>query len=247
MTDPLPPQSVLFVLVTETKLVTAADLFRMKHALERNVVQCAMAWEFSPPAVEVFAAKTDLPEWCIPVVFVDDETDPNALAIHYWTGFGPAARVYADKASSVTSGDEAVSTLASHEICEALVDATCEEYRPAPGREKTEIALEVCDPVQDSYEMPDDAGPVSVSNFLLPSYFQVDVGPPYDWRGTLVSPGSIGPDGYAIFRDPAGNTWLESQDGPMSLGDIKKPGIMHPWGRTLRRMTKQTQRTTRPE
>lgn len=229
----------LFALITESKLVSPAELFLMREALEANAADCAKAWGLDAPAVDVLPAQSTLPEFCQPVVFTDEDSDPEALAYHYWQVNRPAARVLCTKASGVFTGDWSMSELASHEILEALVDPECNQWRLVPTRSGVFQALEVCDPVQDSYDIQPtkDGDPVvTVSNFVIRSYFGSELMPPFDHLGTLVRPFEIGTDGYALFEQN-GNTWTENDNGPFAYSS-EKPGALHPWSRTMRRLAR---------
>jgi hypothetical protein len=186
---------VYFVLITETSLVSESDLYKIAKDTERNVGDCAQAWGRERPAVDVIHAKSALPDFCQPILFVDDDTlDPGALAVHYWdpVRLGPAGRVFVNRCDNIL-----IPT--GHELCEALVDPQCNLWSDAPSRPGVQIALEICDPVQDAY--------VNGANFVLPAYFG-GPGDRWDWAGRLPGPGSIGPNGYAIFQDNT-HRWTE--------------------------------------
>jgi hypothetical protein len=232
----------LFALISESTLVSPADLYRLTKPLERNAQECAADWNMAAPAIVVCEARVGLPAFCQPIVFIDDETDPGALAVHYFDAIrlAPAARVYVNRATGLVSGPYSVSEGASHEIVEALVDPRCDLWTDCPGRPGVEIALEVADPVQDHYEI----NGVTVANYVTPAYFDTRLAAPdvaadfnswggrFDRLGTLARAGSIGPEGYAIFRD-ATHRWTEDIGG--ARGASPKPGAEHGWARTVRR------------
>lgn len=89
---------------------------------------------------------------------------------------------------------------ASHEILETLADpwSDC-----AIQINATEFAgLEVCDPVQSdncAYRI----NMTQVSNFILPSWFHGGSDGPWDFRGVLSAPLSLGEGGYASLWDPS--------------------------------------------
>ena len=237
----------LFALITETALVTPADLYRLSKPLEQNAQHCAADWGREAPAVVVCDARATLPTFCQPIVFLDDQSDDGFLAVHYWdpVRLAPAARVYVNRASGFVSGRHSVSEGASHEIVEALVDPRCDLWTDCPGRDPdVEIALEIGDPVQDAYLIDG----VAVTNYVTPAYFDtrlvdpvvsrrfLEQGGKFDRLGTLRLPGTIGPEGYAVFRDRT-HVWSERADGQFARND--KPGADHPWGRTVRRIDHQ--------
>lgn len=242
----LPPY--LFALIAETTLVSSSDLYIMARAIEAGAQDCARAWGKKAPAVDVFQARMGLPQFCQPVVFIDDTSDPGALAVHYWdpVRLQPAARVWANRATTgVLLGPGAQSVSASHEVIEALGDPTCEEECPCPGRDGVRIALELCDPVQDELEVQTPNGRIAVANYVLPPYFDVELADPemakiflegggrFDAKGTLTRAGQIGPRGYAILSDDS-RTWFEGPDGEFQYA-ASSPKL-HPWARTNRRV-----------
>ena len=240
--------SYLFAFIAETTLVKSSDLYIMARAIEKAAQACALVWGKEPPAIDVFEKRTALPEFCQPVVFIDDSTDPGALADHYWdpVRLQPAARVWANRASGgLFTGPASQSVAASHEVLEALGDPSCLDELPCPGREGVSIALELCDPVQDSYVVETPNGEVSVANYVLPAFFDPVLADPesaktfrstgglFDALGTLFCAGQIGPSGYAILSD-ATDTWLEGPNGPFQLA--ANSSKRHPWARTARRL-----------
>lgn len=238
--------SLLFALITETALVKESDLYAIARGVERGARDCAEAWSVEPPAVDVFHARRALPDGCCPIVFIDDTTDPNALADHYWdlVRLLPACRVWPARASGVTLGTTALSVLTSHEVNEALVDPECTDFPPHPSRPGVHVALEVCDPVQDEYVVETANGPIAVANFVLPSYFDArladfgaalayrDQGGAFDFKGTLGFAGQIGPSGYLILADET-HIWDEGPEGPFNA--IAAADKAHAWARTFRR------------
>lgn len=233
---------LLFALIAETTLVTPADLYKLSKALEQNAQHCAADWQREAPAVVVCQSRTALPTFCQPIVFIDDDTDPGLLAVHYWNPIllAPAARVWVNRASGLVSGPYSVSEGASHEIVEALIDPRCDLWTDCPGRVGVDIALEVGDPVQDAYLIDG----VAVTNYVTPAYFDTRLADPataasfleqggrFDRLGTLARAGTIGPEGYAVFRD-ATHRWIEDASGPAA--SKPKPGAGHFMARTVRR------------
>jgi hypothetical protein len=229
--------SLLFVLISATPLVRTADLYGMARAIEVGAKNCADAWQLAPPAVDVCADATSLPDGCCPVVFVDDNSDPGALAVHFVSDrFQPAARVYMNNASGVNTGDWSASEGASHEVLEALCDPLCDAWHTHPTRPGIEVALEVSDPVQGFYFVEAAGQRWRVSNFVLPAWFEHHPdGGFFDWMSELHEAGEVGANGYVILRDKTGATWTEDAFGARSMA-AKKPGAAHPWARSSRRL-----------
>lgn len=95
----------------------------------------------------------------------------------------------------------------SHEIIEQGVNPYLDRWVTLPdGRE---IAKEISDPCEDeSYLETGSVGdierPISVSDYVLPSYFDPKGRPPYDRKAMLGAPFSLTPGGYYVVKDAAG-------------------------------------------
>jgi hypothetical protein len=231
-----------FCFISETTLISPSELYVLARAIEPTAIECANAWGLDAPAIDVIDDKKNLPFACQPVVFIDSETDSAALAVHYWdpVRLHPAARVYVDQASGLVSGTYSVSEGASHECFEALADPRCDLWTDLPGRSNVQVAIEICDPVQDTF----DAGGGRIANYVHPAYFDSRLAAPdialrfrqeggrFDHLGTLSRAGLIGQEGYLILRNEH-ETWLEDDGGRFNV--LRKPGAEHPWSRTQRR------------
>ena len=99
-----------------------------------------------------------------------------------------------------------------HEILEMLADPTCDQYKDIGDGSGRQIALEVCDPIEEDHypqqaqigdQEPQD---VPVTNYVLPSYFDPKGTAPFDRMGKLTAPFSMDSGGYTIVRDAEGNT-----------------------------------------
>lgn len=100
--------------------------------------------------------------------------------------------------SDWTTGTDAISASASHEALEMLGDPWANEWC-FDGKNKL-WSREVCDPVQeDTYTIRAGGLDVTVSNFVLPAYFNPAAPGPYDYRGVLDEPFAIAKGGYAVW------------------------------------------------
>jgi hypothetical protein len=251
---------VYFALIRETPLVTERDLYWLARVLEGQAQEFCAEWQLEPPALDVVAPRTPLPDFCQPVVFVDDDSNPDALAVHYvdLPRLQPAARVYVPRASGFNSGPWPVTGAASHEVLEALADPWCDQWRahPDPARSGVDVALEVADPPQTVYSVTGHDGDVLVANYVTPSWFDpslwneenrtafLKAGGRFDRKGELTRPGEVGPSGYVILRthDEFGDSvWTEERVARVPAASAPpfpweaKPGNRHPWARTERR------------
>jgi hypothetical protein len=193
--------------------LTSSALVAIAKAIQIQLTShVCPAWDLRVSRVRALNKGQRCPgdEW--PVVFLDDADAAGALGYHDVTPDGrPYARVFVrttlDAGGTIQRGPLSVSSVASHEIVEVLGDAWARYWSDLP--DAGEVALELCDPVEDtSYEV----GGVSLSNFVLPAWF--DVGNnrgPFDHLKLLMAPFSCTDGGYLITRG-AGEPMM-GQDG----------------------------------
>lgn len=239
----------VFALISETKLVSQKELYLLSRAMKRNASDCAKAWGLAVPEVVAVDRWAELDQYpnVHPVVFTEDETVPDALAVHYWDvdRHGPAARVYVELSSGLTSGRYSIAEATGHEITEAMVNPRVNLWADMPGEPGTQMAFEIADPVQDAYRVLIDGTEWPLANFVYPEYFEGryqgdalktywERGGRFDMRGTIRKPFGIGPEGYAIMR-------RQKRDGSYTTypvyGSIvglaeRNKAKRHPWSRT---------------
>lgn len=210
-----------FVLVTETGDVTIPELYKLAAALERDGKRCADAWNRQPPTVDVVDKLTKVSGLYHPIRFFSGrDEDAGALGYHYWDPIrkGPAAVVHVDRCSGFNTGTYSVAEVASHEVNEANVnpDLTLWLPHPDPTRLGVEVAGEVGDPTQATYDLDHNGTRWKMTSFILPSWFNggSPAGTKYDHAGRLQYPGQIGPEGYAILRELRDGRWHIWYEGP---------------------------------
>jgi hypothetical protein len=133
------------------------------------------------------------------MVFLDDADQPGALAYHDLTPDGlPEAKVFV---RTTLQNNDLVSTSASHELVEMLVDPGINLMTTGPDPKAT-YAYETADPVEQ-YAFALDRIPMS--NFVYPSYFETFRAPgsvPFDHLRVVSAPFQILPGGYqAVFKN----------------------------------------------
>jgi hypothetical protein len=233
-----------FALCDPERLFRPGDLWAMAQALELNAAHCADAWGLARPAVKLIDDASYLPTFanCHPVVLVGEgqPSKPGALAHHGWDWVRnvTTSRVYVHRSSGLRTGRYSVCEAAAHEVTEALVDPLVNQWRRHPQEPGVEVALEIADPVQDTYDVEVEwRGRNStwpVANFVLPAWFDATASGPYDHKGTLKEPGQLGPEGYAILRDRNGRTFPVW--GARGIpGAERSAALQHPAARTRRR------------
>lgn len=157
----------------------------------------APAWGRRTGKVTV-ATPTTIPAGAVPLYLLDDPDQQGALGYHDEDSAGRQygrifVRPILTHGGTLLDGPLSVAAVCSHEVCEWFIDPTCQGWESVlPGRL---LARELCDPVeQDSYRM----NAVSVSNFVLPAYFDPSDKGPYDHMGRLTKPGTMTAGGYLI-------------------------------------------------
>lgn len=193
-----------FCLVDHTKRFTTPELTRAALALLAQVNRDVAP---APPfgyglSCFVHASQAPQPfEWQIGL-FTDPD-QPGALGYHDETPSGlPLAKVF-----PFLDPSQPWTVTASHELVETLVDPLICKVAQSPIDGKM-WAYEPCDAVeQDTYEI----NGVTVSNFVLPPYFET----PRQWQklkldhlGLVKRPLELRPGGYGQFFEP-GTGWQQ--------------------------------------
>lgn len=177
------------------------------------------AWERITASVEFFPEAKVAPAGYIPLVALDHPDVANAEGYH---DRDPQGRAYGRAFLNTVPGKtvmhdpsghgQSLSGVMSHEFAEIVGDEYACFYSDGPlrdpgtGKSWSQVALELCDPVQSSGTSYATAGgPADLSNFVLPSWFNAaDKSGVYDWCGVLKSPLSLDRGGYCIARDSSG-------------------------------------------
>ena len=138
------------------------------------------------------------------MVFLDDADTPGALAYHDLTPDGmPQSKVFV---RTTLQAGELVSTSASHELVEMLVDPAINLLALGPDP-KAAYAYESADPVE-ALSFP--VRGIPMSDFVYPAYFQTFRAPgavPFDHMRRVKKPYEILPGGYqSVFRN---GRWTE--------------------------------------
>ena len=134
---------------------------------------------------------------------------------------------------------------APHEILEMLADSTCSLYADIGDGTGRQIAIEVCDPVEEDHypqqaqigdQPPQD---IETTNYVLPSYFDPNGKAPFDKMGKLSAPFTMVPGGggYQIIRSADGSTtdvFAENERGRATAERKRK----RPDSRVTRRLAK---------
>lgn len=178
-----------------------------KLQLERHV---APMWNRGP-----WEIVEDQPETVgYPIVILDDPDQAGVLGYHTKSPGGKVwGRVFVkpvfSSRGSMLRGSLSVSAVLSHEVIEAYCNPDINIW--ARRKDGLLIAYEACDPVEnDCYDVVTKSGkPVSVSNFVLPSWFDPYPAPgtQFDYMKRVVSPYTMSKNGYIITLDVKTGTY----------------------------------------
>ena len=162
-----------------------------------------------------------------------DHFDVGGGAVAYHTFDGTSAYGF------VLGGDGMASRL-SHECVEEICDSTADRWVKMPdGRY---VAFEVADPVEaDEYPIQATVmrktRPVLVSNFVLPAWFGIAKGPPFDYLGLCVEEFELRPQSYMVVRDQNGDEtdiWGDQYD-PAAAAATRARKLSNRTSRSYRR------------
>jgi hypothetical protein len=135
--------------------------------------------------------------------FFDSANQRGAYGFHAVDPHGePYAHVAAEaslKAGNTwVAGTDAISASASHEALEMMGDPAANEW--CFDGDHRLWSREVCDPVQENtYPILVGGMEVTVSNFVLPAYFNPKAPGPYDHLGILKQPFTLAQGGYGVW------------------------------------------------
>lgn len=198
--------ALIIALQNHSKRITDEQAYAIASACDLQLrLHVAPAWGRIPPSVGFAPAKGQPPEASRVILLVDDPDVPNVLGYHDVDANGhPYGRVFVaptlDNGGSILTSSNSISVTTSHEACELFGDASANYWADAPDGKS--YALELGDACEgDSYPIPVHGTLVSVSNFLLPAWFEKvpEEGRRFDYLGKLTAPFTMDAGGYMIF------------------------------------------------
>jgi len=210
----------------ETDKLTDAEVQRIADACDVQVhYHLAPVWITLRRKVRVVAQHSKVPAGDHLLRLVDYSDVSDALGYHFEdegdvvTGVVGVGTIL-DAGASVLSGQYAVSTVISHEVCEMVVNPWVSGWLDT-GRGWL-VATEVSDPVQSDYY---EINGVAVSNFVTPDFFSpvVSAGDRFDYLGVLSAPFQIADGGYVLnYEDGQINTYYGAVRPPDWLMRMKE-------------------------
>lgn len=189
------------VLNSSSKLENV-DVCFLVEAVAAQLVEFCKAWSLDPWAVGFYQNAVDLPASDVFIFSYVDQLDVDgALAYHSVDALGrPYGRM-------LPPPDPLDATDLSHEVLETRGDEDCDRWMKMPNG--SEVAVEVCDPVQgDSYPVAatvlGETRQVRLSNYVLPPFFDASSTGPFDRLGRLTAPFAMSVGGYEAVLDASG-------------------------------------------
>lgn len=231
-----------------SSLVSGQDAYDMTLLVNRQLRDhVAPAWGLLPPSVVFLPNGAQGVHYDAIIGILDNADQAGDLG---WHTEGPDADVYgrvfaqpvmANGGNTLTA-DLSVCSVLSHEAVETLGDSACDLW--AQRADGTLIARELGDPVEsDSYRVTitsrsGEQVTGTVSDFVLPSWFDPDAAPGgTDYMGLVTQPFEVRPTGYIIVMSGGqiSQQWGEQYPG------WRKATKLHPAARTARRNSNRTQ------
>lgn len=196
-----------FKVVNKSVHVSDDDVSAMVEACQTQLdMHVSVAWQRVPWSV---TAESSLQSSHTIEIVDDIPADEKTLGYHTETNKGcVTGKVYVSTVKrlngNVLSGSKVtVSTVLSHEISEMFIDPYVNDW--TDSRKGLFVAHEICDPVEGvCYDITCENGVnVSVSNFVLPSWFDPrSTAERYDHLCLLTAPFTLTRSGYVLTLDP---------------------------------------------
>jgi|HubBroStandDraft_1064217.scaffolds.fasta_scaffold05466_4 hypothetical protein len=212
--------------------VTPAILAQIAAAVQEQIhAHYAPHWGHPMVTVTAGAAPAEGSE-AVPVYVRASSDVEGAAGYHDDDGI----YVFRDGLPALTSGAFSLSVVVSHEVLEALGDPGANRW--ADNGQGEEYALELCDAVEGyCYDLTVGGVTTSVSDFLLPSFFDAGGVAPYSYLGKPTAPLLTAPDNGADYQIARSVDESGAQQ-VTAIGTVhaaRLPAKKHPRSRTSRR------------
>jgi hypothetical protein len=229
---------MLIAVINESTLVTNEDVRKMTGAIQKQMSwHVCPAWNSKSISVTFYADKLKIPASAWIVTVLDSATVAGALGYHSLDNDKVDGFVFVkpvlDSGGVVlhdphNNQNTSVASVLSHEICEMFGDRFANFWADGPTiAQGSEYALELGDPVEgDSYDIIlNDGTPVSVSNFILPVWFDPQAtaeDAPFDYLKKLTKPFSMTKGGYMIVAKAGAVSQVFGEHMPQWKQEQKK-------------------------
>jgi hypothetical protein len=212
---------MLIAVINQSTLITNDQVNTMCQAIQIQLdLHVLPAWNMKAGTIKFYTDPKTVPGYAWVVRMLDNSIQAGALGYHAEDNDVVDAFIFASPVlqnggvilyDSTNPQNVSVASVLSHEVCEMVGDRYARFWSDGPiitdsnGVQYTEYALELCDPVEgDSYVVMVGNTPVSVSNFVFPSWFNAEAqapqNMPFDYLKKLSKPFSMTPGGYLIVR-----------------------------------------------
>lgn len=242
----------------------AGDLSLIADAMEVYLRDVALDWGRVAPFVKLMPAGEQMPPPGYTPAFVFDRagaTELGLLAYHDVDGSGvPYIRAFLSAIpGQVTLRDPSgrgasLACALLHDAAETLIDPTASLWQdatftdPQTGASYDQVALEVCDPVQEvTYSFRNPAGAIiDCPNYLLPSYFMPHLTvKPLDKMGMLARPMTLAAGGYVIARHADDATYADGARAARRIDHVVPGGSWRTAHRELAAGARSSRRNPR--
>lgn len=233
---------MLIAITNQSTMVSNADMETMCKAIQTQMtLHVAPAWSMLSPTVSFYADATKVPGYAWNIVMQDNSTVQGALGYHTEVsdkidGYIFAGPVLDNKGVVLydpsNPQNTSVASVLSHEVIEAFADRFCNLYAEGPtvkgsdGNEYTQYAFELADPVESgSYVVNVGTIPVSVSNWIFPSWFNSQattaLNMPFDYMKQLSAPFTMSAGGYIVVQQSGNATQIFGEMMPQWKRNMK--------------------------
>lgn len=247
---------MLIAVLNQSTLVSNENIRQCIKALNKQMtLHMAPAWNQLPPDIKFFDASASVPGYAwVLRIFDSVEVAKNSNYSYKMNGKVNGfvfVKPILDNGGSIFGQDGKISICSSlsHEICEMFVDRFASQWANGLVSEfGSQYACEVCDPVENDLYIieidvntpsgyfkvvngvpvknPDNTLSCSVSNFVFPSWFNIEAREynfPYDYLGILPASFKMNTGGSMIMRVSGSNTmnYVYAPDYPEWKKEVK--------------------------
>lgn len=246
---------MLIAILNESKMVSNNDIEIMCKAIQIQLdTQFLPSWNLKSATVKFCKDIKSVPANSCIMNILDNTTQAGALGYHteeqngLIDGFIFAEPVLGNGGVVLydprNSQNVSVASVLSHEVLELIGNEHVNLFALGPeitandGKIYNEYAFEMCDPVENtSYTINADGYNVSVSNFVLPHYFDVEAVLSsevyFDYLKQLKAPYSMLTGGYLVIQQSGNSTQIFGEH----MQDWKKEMKKSEFSRASRRMS----------
>ena len=197
---------MIVALVNEATDLAHNDALKILGALQIQLNRdFCPRWNLELVEVDLYKAGQRIPPGSWPLYLTDVITEAGDLGYHAAEFSAPYGeielKVIFENNGGVLTGPNCVAQAVSHEALEMLANPRLREFVAYSGG--SSIPKEVCDPVQGAGY---DIEGLTMSNFVLPAWFDARGKGPFDFKGELTKPFEIGPSGYLMVIAPDGSS-----------------------------------------